>query len=97
MWRPGLAYSLSQRSNKSGHKNNDNSKRGSVKRLRALEPFRFQDLVDVLPDIIKAAAGLTLRFELSVTLGDGDNVPPEMLNAVNNLLEEVSQDLTLKP
>jgi len=53
--------------------------------------------VDVLPDIIKAAAGLTLRFELSVTLGDGDNVPPEMLNAVNNLLEEVSQDLTLKP
>jgi hypothetical protein len=37
----------------------------------ALEPSAFQDLVEVLPDLIKIAAGVPLKFDLSVTLGDG--------------------------
>ena len=62
----------------------------------ALEPSALQDLVDVLPDIVKAAAGLPLQFQLSVTLGDGQEVGPETVESINKFLEEVSPDLRLK-
>jgi hypothetical protein len=62
----------------------------------ALEPSALQDLVDVLPDVIKAAAGVPLQFQLSVTLGDGQVVGSETVESINKLLEEVSADLRLK-
>jgi hypothetical protein len=62
----------------------------------ALEPSALQDLVDVLPDVVKAAAGVPLRFQLSVTLGDGREISTETVESINKLLEEVSSDLCLK-
>jgi hypothetical protein len=61
----------------------------------AVEASAFQDLVEVLPDLIKLAAGIPLQFRLSVTLGDGQEVGNETVVAVNKLLEEVSADLRL--
>ena len=61
-----------------------------------LEASELQDLVDALPEIIKAAAGVPLRFEISVTLGDGKDLSPETIEALNGLLEEVSSNLRLK-
>ncbi len=61
-----------------------------------LEPSALQDLVDVLPDVIKAAAGVPLQFQLHISLGDGQKVGSEMINSINKLLEEVSSDLRLK-
>jgi hypothetical protein len=53
-----------------------------------LEPSDLQDLVDVLPAIVKAAAGVQLRFQLHVSLGDGQPVGSETIMSINKLLEE---------
>ena len=61
-----------------------------------LEPNELQDLIDALPDVITAAAGMPLRFHVHITLGDEGDVPPESVTAVNMLLEGVSPDLCLR-
>ena len=61
-----------------------------------LEPNELQDLIDVLPNVIKAAAGVPLRFHIRITLGDGGDVAPESVSSLNELLESVSSDLRLK-
>jgi hypothetical protein len=61
-----------------------------------LEPSAFQDLVEVLPGVIKAAAGVPLRLQLQISLGDGQQIGPGTVEAINKLLEEVSSDLRLK-
>jgi len=71
-------------------------KKGVYTASAALEASALQDLVEGLPDLVKAAAGLPLRFDLSVTLGDGQEVGKEAVEAINKLLEKVSADLRLK-
>ena len=61
-----------------------------------LEPNELQDLVDVLPEVIKASAGLPLRFHVRITLGDGDEVPSESVASLNEILEGIRPDLQLK-
>ncbi len=61
-----------------------------------LDPSNLQDLIEVLPDIIKAAAGVPLQFKLSVTLGDGQEVGSDTIESLNTLLEEVSANFRLK-
>jgi hypothetical protein len=68
---------------------------GVFRASAAVEPSAFQDLVEVLPDLIKLAAGIPLQFRLCVTLGDGQEVGNETIVAVNKLLGEVSADLRL--
>ena len=60
-----------------------------------LEPGALQDLVETLPDVIQATAGVTLRFDVTVTLGDGTEIALETIEAVNELLKGVSDDLCL--
>jgi hypothetical protein len=38
-----------------------------------VEASTLQDLVEMLPDLIKLAAGIPLQFRLTVTLGDGQD------------------------
>jgi hypothetical protein len=61
----------------------------------ALEPSAFQDLVEVLPDLIKIAAGVPLKFNLLVTLGDGQEIPSTTIDSVNQLFEQVNEELRL--
>ena len=62
-----------------------------------LEPASLQDLVDALPDIVRAAAGVPLEFRLDVRLGEsGKDVGAEALDSVNALLKGVNPDLHLK-
>ena len=60
-----------------------------------LEPNELQDLIDVLPNVIAAAAGVPLRLHIRITLGDGNDVPPDSVSSVNQLLEGVSSVLRL--
>ena len=60
-----------------------------------LEPNELQDLIDVLPNVITVAVGVPLRFHIRITLGDGDDVAPETVSSLNELLEGVSSDLRL--
>ena len=60
-----------------------------------LEPNELQNLMEVLPDVIMAAAGVPVRFHFRVTLGDGGDVPPESATSVNELLERVNPKLRL--
>ncbi len=57
---------------------------------------QLQDLADALPDIVKASAGIPLRFHLTVSIGDGKQVRAETIESVRVLLEGISSDLKLK-
>ena len=62
----------------------------------ALDPVTLQDLVDVLPDVVKAAAGVPLSFRLHIQLGDGEELDPALVTAIDGILEGVSAELRLK-
>jgi hypothetical protein len=69
---------------------------GTYSSTADLEPDALQDLVEVLPDIVRGAAGLPLQFQLTVTLGDGADVRPEVVASINELLQSIKPDLVLK-
>jgi hypothetical protein len=52
-------------------------------------------LVEVLPDLLKIAAGVPLQFRLSITLGDSQEVAVATVDTVNRLLGEVNTELRL--
>ena len=62
----------------------------------ALDPVALQDLVDVLPDVVKAAAGVPLSFRLHIQVGDGEELDPALIVKINDILEGVSPGLQLK-
>ena len=70
--------------------------KGVLTSLSDLEGNELQDLVEVLPDVLSAAAGVPLRFSVRITLGDGGDVPSETVSSVNDLLGSVKSDLSLK-
>jgi hypothetical protein len=62
-----------------------------------LEPSALQDLVDVLPDVVKVTAGVPLRFQLQITLGGGDSsLSPSTVEEINKLLKTVNPELAVK-
>ena len=56
---------------------------------------RRRKIVDALPDVLKAAAGASLRFRLAITLVEGDDLPSESVASVNDILERVHPELRL--
>ena len=60
-----------------------------------LEPAELQDLVDGLSEIIKAGAGLNLRFILRLELGQGAQPSPDQLATLNEALRKVCSKLEL--
>jgi hypothetical protein len=62
-----------------------------------LQPNELQDLVDVLDDIVKAAVGVPLRFQLQISVGDGEDIGSAKVQEINKLLESVSPELSVKP
>jgi hypothetical protein len=69
---------------------------GTYSSTAELAPEALQDLVEALPDIVRGAAGLPLQFQLTVTLGDGVDVRPEVVASINELLQNINGDLLLK-
>jgi hypothetical protein len=61
-----------------------------------LQPAALQDLVDILPDVVKAAAGILLQFQLQVTLGTGEEISAGKLEEINKLLESVNSELRMR-
>ena len=69
---------------------------GTVIAEATLEANGVQDLADQIPEIAMAAVGLQLKFNVQIELS-GDNPPdPSVLEAINSLLAEVSEDLKLR-
>ena len=66
---------------------------GQLTAAAELEASGIQDLSDQIPDIMKAAVGAGIRFNLRIELG-GDTPPdPETVEKLNKLLSEVSNKL----
>lgn len=63
-----------------------------------LRPAEIQNLADVIGDLIKATAGLSLSFRVQIELsGDGGQpVSEDRAEAVNQVLAEVSSDIQLR-
>jgi hypothetical protein len=62
----------------------------------SLETYEIQNLSDQISDITKAAAGLDLKFLLRVELGSNPPPSEEAVVKINELLQEVSEGLTLR-
>lgn len=62
----------------------------------ALKPNQLQDFVDVLPDILKAGAGLEMSFRISVEVKGKDRPPDKTVANVNKLLESVDRGLRIQ-
>ena len=60
-----------------------------------LEPAELQDLVDGIADIIRAGAGLDLRFVLRLELGRDVQPSAEQLARLNDALRKVCSKLEL--
>ena len=61
----------------------------------SLEYNGIQDLAEQIPDIAQAAVGSALNFNVRIELG-GDTTPdPAVVDKINTLLSEVSDDLKL--
>ena len=68
---------------------------GTVAAEATLEANGIQDLAEQIPAISMASVGNNLRFNIRIELG-GDNAPdPAVVEAINSLLSEVSEDLKL--
>ena len=61
-----------------------------------LQPAALQDLVDILPDVVKAAAGVSLQFQLQVALGNGEEIGAGKVEEINKLLESVTPELRVR-
>lgn len=61
----------------------------------SLEAHGIQDLADLIPGLTQAAAGSALSFSIRIELG-GENRPDQaVVDTINALLSEVSEDLRL--
>ena len=66
---------------------------GVITAEAVLEANGIQDLAENVHDIVLAAVGNNLKFNLRIELG-GETAPSsEVVNAINALLAEVSEDL----
>ena len=62
----------------------------------ALKPNQLQDFVDVLPDVLKAAAGLEIRFRMSVEIKSKERPADKTVADINKLLQTVDQSLRVQ-
>jgi hypothetical protein len=62
----------------------------------ALKTNQLQDLVDVLPDVLKATTGLELTFRLSVELKSGSRPSEKVVTAVNKLVGSIDDALRVQ-
>lgn len=54
-----------------------------------LKPAELQDIVDHLSDVVKAGAGLNLRFVLRLEVGDGVKIKAEQIAKLNEILAKI--------
>jgi hypothetical protein len=70
--------------------------RGVYTSSAEIQPNELQDLVEILDDIVKAAVGIPLRFQLQISLGGGEDIDTAKVEAINKLLESVSSQLRVQ-
>ncbi|MFO7996924.1 MAG: hypothetical protein R6U93_07305, partial [Dehalococcoidia bacterium] len=58
-----------------------------------LELAELQDVVDGLSDVLKAGAGLNLRFVLRMEVGDGVQAKTEQIAKLNDILAKICDKL----
>ena len=69
---------------------------GTVTAEATLEANGVQDLADKIPGITMAAVGHQLRFNIQIELG-GESLPEaSVVETINSLLADVSEDLKLR-
>lgn len=61
----------------------------------ALRPNQLQDLVDVLPDLIKLTAGHDLTFRLAVEIKGKERPGDKLVAAVNELFKDLDEELQI--
>jgi len=60
-----------------------------------LRPNEIQDLADVIGELVAAAVGLELTFQLRVELAGAPKLPDAVVDKINQLLAGVTEGLKL--
>ena len=68
---------------------------GALLAEAALEANGIQDLAEQIPDMAKAAVGNSLKFKIRIEFGGDTARDPAVVDKINALLSEVSDDLKL--
>lgn len=58
-----------------------------------LRPDEIQSLAEAMGDLLKATAGLTLKFRLRIELSGKGEIPNETVSKINEVLEDVADGL----
>ena len=61
-----------------------------------MKPNQLQDFVDVLPQILKATAGMEINFRLAVEIRGKERPADKTIVEVNKLLEGVEKNLRIQ-
>ncbi len=69
---------------------------GTLTAQAILEANGIQDLADQIPDIAKAAVGNDLKFNVSIKFGGKTAPDPSVVEKINALLSDVSEELELR-
>ena len=72
------------------------SKPGSKVAEAELRPNEIQDLAEIVGELIAATVGYELTFHLRVELSGETSLPDDVVDKVNQLLKEVSDELELE-
>lgn len=60
-----------------------------------LRPHEIQDLADVVGDLAGAAVGYELTFRLRIELGGESDLPDEVVDKINQIVNSISENLKL--
>ena len=62
---------------------------GTKKATSELETHQIQDFSERIDDLRNITAGQKLRIQVSIEIGEGGNVPEDVVDKVNTLLGEI--------
>ncbi|SDM71920.1 Predicted ATPase, AAA+ superfamily [Catalinimonas alkaloidigena] len=64
-----------------------------TQKFATVTPEAIQDLADNMGELLEATAGYDLQFRLDMSFGEGQEIPTEVKDRVNNILKEFSNDI----
>ena len=92
----GREHDVRRRCARAGGDGELNLAKGALLAGTTLRTDGIQDLAEQIPDLVKAAAGHDLKFQVHVQFGGETPPEPGVVDRINVLLAEVSEDWKLK-
>jgi hypothetical protein len=71
-------------------------KSGNLTAAASLRAHQVQELAEQMPALTKAAVGLDISFYLGIEIGNSPALSEEVIEKINQVLQQVSEELKLR-